>query len=157
MAAHNTRTPHMEKGSDGEQRFFDVAKPEQIACWVVSVESATGQQNARGIDAVVTIKRRGTNELVRVPIQVKSSQHGVECYYLSRLSYWWNRVPCVVVNEERSDGNILAQLRAQLDHPRKHRYDFEEIFADAERAITRPMQVKMIGAITDWMLGRRGV
>lgn len=115
-------------GRLAEARFFQITTREQLAPWVHSITPASAQCDACGVDAVALVRRYITDDLVRVPIQIKTSFEGVEEHLAKHKHHWLARMVFVVVNQACKDKKILAQLHDGLHHVRAHRYDYHEFF-----------------------------
>lgn len=135
-----------ERGRLVEVRFFEVAqKTELIAPWIHSIRPATPHQDACGVDAIATVKRY-VGDLVRVPIQIKSTAGDVELHLLRHKEHWLTRMVFVVVNEDMRASGIRDQLRRYLHHVRTHRYDFNEFFYEVDSGAARQCAVRIAGA-----------
>jgi len=128
-------TPEEIRGAGNESRFFEItlkaAEEKRLPVWVLSIEQATLEQDALGIDAVATILRLD-GHLVKVPIQIKSSAAYQEQHFLKYPRHWQLRVICLVVNEFWKDRKIINELIDELKHVHMHTYDFTELFREVE-------------------------
>ena len=131
-------TTEVVKGLENEARFLKIVKEaidnKSVPGWLVEIEPATIKQDLKGVDAVVTIRRRADGAKVLVPVQIKSSKVSLNDYFLKRPEYWQLRVVCVVVNERKTDKKVLFQLLDKLDHVQKNRYDYLEFFEEIDQA-----------------------
>ena len=110
-----------------EDRFFRILETaENRPGWLVKVRRANPRLDAAGVDAVCWVARIRDGRKVAVPVQVKSSYLAMEEYFKESLPRWLNRVPVVVVNNNRTDEQVCSQLFTDLIHVRNGNYDYVE-------------------------------
>lgn len=132
-----------ERGRLVEVKFFEMVQaPERIAPWVHSIRPATPHQDAYGIDAIATVKRY-IGDLVRVPIQIKSTSADVSFHLLKHKEHWMTRMVFVIVHDDMKPRSIYTQLRTGLLHVRTHCYDFNEFFYEVDSGSYRQCAVKI--------------
>lgn len=104
-----------ERGRNNEQRVLDAltARQERLAPWLGDVRLATPDEDARGIDIVVT-----TQDLGPLYLQVKSSRTGAERFHAKKRPAL---IATVVAHSDvdedtlfRRAEQVLLTLRSQL-------------------------------------------
>ncbi len=120
------------KGLEAEERFLCVVRKLLKRPWLQEIRQAPPNYDACGIDAVARIQRKSDGEFIRVPVQIKSSEAGVEYHFAKRPDHWFARVVCVVVSDKMASKAVARAFEKALEHVRTHGYDFEDLFREIE-------------------------
>ncbi|MBP9757470.1 MAG: hypothetical protein KBD06_02630 [Candidatus Pacebacteria bacterium] len=86
--------------------------------WYVAVERTVARMDRRGVDLFVRVMLTET-ETCKIPVQIKSSQAALDCYYAENPTYQ-DIVAGFVVRDAYSDEYLLELFFAELDKFRKH-------------------------------------
>lgn len=121
-----------KKGRLAEERFLGLAvELIRDKSWVVSLTPASPVHDFQGVDAIITIELRN-GDLCRVPVQVKSSESGVQHHLRRYKSHWVYRVVYSIVNDDVTDARVLARLEHDLLHVRLNNYTYDELLVEIE-------------------------
>lgn len=84
------------------------------APWIVDVRITGRKYDLVGVDAVIYIKGRHEGPYIKVPFQIKSSAAGVTKFYRVHNQHWRQAMCVIVVNDLRTDKDILNEVYRKL-------------------------------------------
>lgn len=132
--------PEEKVGAISEARFFElfITRTDQTPKWFVEVKRASFRWEVHGIDAFAYIlskpsPSRGESVLVKVPIQIKSSDAG-KARFLEKYSTGdVCNILVTVVYTSKSDTYLRQRLYHELGQIRNQRITFDEFLSSVRR------------------------
>lgn len=125
-------TPGEIRGKAAEERFVSLARSLKGSTNIVRVKFASRRLDQHGVDAVVSL-RLPSKQILKVPVQVKSSEAGVSEYKEQYPQYVDQGVIIMVVNERRSDEEIRSELKFRLQVVQRTQVSFVQFFASMRK------------------------
>lgn len=117
------------RGKEAEGGFVFLARALQTTVpWLIKINCPGRKLDASGIDVIAAIEPLKSKRLVKVPIQIKSSEIGVQQYQKKRPDCIAAGVIVVVINEMLTDESISKIFLRQLTLLREQEKDFVLFF-----------------------------
>ena len=121
--------PHEVRGKAAEERFLALARSLKInTVTKIRVRSASRRLDQNGVDFIVYLCTESA-QVLKVPVQVKSSFGGVLEYRRKYREYIDAGVVTIVVNDFRTDEHIINELTVKFMNLLVQDVDFTEFFA----------------------------
>jgi hypothetical protein len=120
-----------KRGKDTEERFFRALKKRTLVTpeWFIKVRKASPDMDQKGVDAIVRIDVPTRKRHVSIPIQIKTSWHGLRRYWIKRPSALYRgAVLVIVVPPHFSDDQIRERTYMLLDKIRRGGRRFNDFF-----------------------------
>jgi hypothetical protein len=129
--------PTLERGMAAEERFIRVARTlrtrePDVFFWAIR---AKRKLDRVGFDAFTVVRTLDGHNLLSIPWQVKSSERGVESFYLKYPQYRDGGPIPIIVNERVSDEQILRKVMEQIAIVLFQGKDFKELYEFLENRV----------------------
>ncbi len=129
--------PTLERGIAAEERFIRVARTlrtlePDLFFWAVK---AKRKLDRVGFDAFTLVHALEGHGLVRIPWQVKSSERGVESFFLKYPQYREGGPIPIIVNDGVSDEQILRKVMEHTAIVLFQGKDFKELYQFLEERV----------------------
>jgi hypothetical protein len=108
-----------EEGIAAEERFFELCRRYfvlgRFPAWYLGMLRGTVYDDTQGIDAKARVLIREKQDYV-IPVQIKSSEEGRKRF---RAKPEQRHIPCIVVNDWRSDDEVFTTLVEEITFVRE--------------------------------------
>lgn len=144
------QTKSAVRGMQAERRFEEIAVSLTGTLPIVAVRHASRALDSRGVDFIITLTV-SSSENIRVPVQVKSSEWGVQKYQAKYKHYEYHRIIIIVVNSHRTNVDIVNELCTALKNILNTGMRYDVFFAmldGASQSLVERRKNKRVGRKT---------
>lgn len=120
--------PHRRQGILNEERFFRVLREAEdqgkLPDWIVDLRRAARYEDQAGVDGLVLLQEVNSEEIWKVPFQIKSSTKGVNVHKQKNSVFWMDDLRYFIIHPRMTDEEITGDFVKKMTaiHRRKERF-----------------------------------
>ena len=116
------------RGREAEDRFLRITRSLRNSfSWITAVSRAGKRLDNTGVDIIVHLKPYHSGEVIKVPVQIKSSKSGVCKFWRVHDDLRDSGILVFVINDECSDADIALRLLVKLDDVIVEKQNFNKL------------------------------